>query len=106
MEMPTTTAKELIDSAKFSWVDNTYSGSVPEDVTSNDETTDIAVTEWLNEPAAYANEMFKRWRIGVEVQIFYSPDPGITLIDAEIQLAQLFKQAGWTIEESYQGPRL
>jgi hypothetical protein len=100
MKMPSVMAEELIEDAGFGWIDHVYRGSVPEEVSSNTESTDVAISEWLSEPAGFANRTFKRWQIGVEVSIFYKLKPTVTLIDAEIQLAKLFMAAGWTIEQS------
>lgn len=101
MEMPTVVASRLIEKGKFSWIDNVYQGHVPIEVQDDSDTTDIVVSEWLNEPAGYANQIFKRWTIGVEVQLFFKlADQTTNLIESEIAIAELFKKDGWIIEQS------
>jgi Protein of unknown function (DUF806). len=71
MDMPIVTAKKMIESKKFSWLDGVYSGSMPEEIEDNVDKTIVLVTEWLNEPTRYANQSFKGWTIGVQVQTFF-----------------------------------
>lgn len=101
MDMPAVTAQKLIKEQGFEWVDNVYRGSIPPETQDLSDTTDILVTEWLNEPAGYANRTFKRWTIGVEVQVFFKKGKqSVSLIDAEIAIAKLFKNNGWQIDDS------
>lgn len=101
MDMPAVTAQNLIKEQGFSWADNVYRGSIPSGTQDLSDTTDILVTEWLNEPAGYANRTFKRWTIGVEVQVFFKKEKqSVSLIDAEIAIAKLFKSNGWQIDDS------
>lgn len=99
MELPTTQAERLLK-GKFNWIDLLVVGEIPHAVASNANQTICRLSEWLNEPTYYANAKFKGWTIGVEVQIFYKKDSGISSLNGEIQLAQLFKSDGWTIENS------
>lgn len=101
MDMPTVTAKKMIEDKNFSWVDGVYHGSIPEEIKDNVDKTVVLVTEWLNEPARYANQSFKGWTIGVQVQTFFKlKEQPISLIDAEIAMARLFKNNGWQIDDS------
>lgn len=110
MKLPVVQAKELIASAKYPWLDNIYQTSIPkevqDDVDENKENADSAkqtfvwITEYANEPEYYANNAFKGWQIGVEVQIFYSLDINLNIQDLEIELAKLFQSDGWQIEQS------
>lgn len=100
MKLPTTQARKLIDSANLSWIDKLVIGAMPKELAGNVDDTICQLTEWLNEPAGFANALFKRWTIGVEVQIFYKRDSGITTLDDEIKLAQLFVKNGWNVENS------
>lgn len=100
MELPTIQARKLIDSAKLKWIDKIVVGAMPKELSGNVDSTICQITEWLNEPNGYANAIFKRWTIGVEVQIFYKLNSGISTLDDEIKLAQLFVKNGWTVEQS------
>lgn len=101
MQMPTVIAEKLINERKFQWVDGVYRGSMPEEIQNNVDKTVILVSEWLNEPTRYANQSFKGWNIGVQVQTFFKlKNQPISLIDAEIAMAKLFKDNGWQIDDS------
>lgn len=102
MQLPTVTAFKLLQSANFEWIDQMFRDGLPEEVGDVDDQTIVDITEWLNEPAYYANKTFKGWNIGVEIQIFYSNSlpAEFNMMDAEIKLADLFKKDNWNIEQS------
>lgn len=102
MQLPTVTAFKLLQSANFEWIDQMFRDGLPEEVGDVDDQTIVDITEWLNEPAYYANQTFKGWLIGVEIQIFYSNSlpAEFNMMDAEIKLADLFKKDNWNIEQS------
>lgn len=100
MELPVVQASNLIKSASYSWINNVYRGSIPESVVDDTNKTDVLITEYVNEPAYYANQTFKGWQIGVELQIFYAKDTNINFQDVEITIAKLFNLDGWRIEQS------
>lgn len=100
VELPTTMARKLIANAKFSWIDKTVVGGLPKELATSTDKTICRISEWLNEPTSYANATFKGWTIGVEVQIFYKKDSGVSTLDDEIKLAQLFVKNNWTVEQS------
>lgn len=93
-------AKELIASANYPWLDNIYQTSLPEEVVNQSDKTFAWITEYVNEPQYYANNEFKGWQIGVEVQIFYSLSIKLNIQDLEIAFAQLFQSDGWQIDQS------
>lgn len=99
MDLPSVQALDLID-GQFDWIDEIYLESLPEEETDLTGKTVCLITEWLNEPTGYANWTFKRWQIGVEVQIFYKKDSGTTTLDGEIALADRFKRDDWTVDQS------
>lgn len=99
MDLPSVQALDLIE-GKFDWIDEIYLESLPEEEIDLTDKTVCLITEWINEPNIYANRTFKRWQIGVEVQIFYKKDSGTTTLDGEIALADLFKLNDWTIDQS------
>ncbi|KRM09543.1 DUF806 family protein [Paucilactobacillus suebicus] len=100
MELSVVQASNLIKSASYSWINNVYRGSIPESVVDDTDKTDVLITEYVNEPAYYANQTFKGWQIGVELQIFYAKDTNINFQDVEITIAKLFNLDGWQIEQS------
>src|SRR5699024_5869409 len=100
MELPTTQANKLIVSAHYSWINRIIVGAIPRELAGNTNETILRISEWLNEPTGYANATFKGWTIGVEVQIFYKLNSGISKLDDEIALARLFVKDGWTVEQS------
>jgi hypothetical protein len=99
MDLPSVQALDLID-GQFDWIDDIYLESLPEEETDLTDKTVCLITEWLNEPTGYANRTFKRWQIGVEVQIFYKKDSDTTTLDGEIALADRFKCDDWTVDQS------
>lgn len=99
MDLPSVQALDLID-GQFDWIDEIYLESLPEEETDLTDKTVCLITEWINEPTGYANRTFKRWQIGVEVQIFYKKDSGTTTLDGEIALADRFKRDDWTVDQS------
>lgn len=100
MELPTTQAKRLINSLHLDWVDKIVVGAIPREMAGNTDKTICRISEYLNEPTYYANATFKGWTIGVEVQIFYKKDSGISTLNNEIALAKAFVRDGWTVEQS------
>lgn len=81
-------------------IDQYYLEKIPKGVEPDLSKTICVISEWLNEPTYYANYVFKGWTIGVEVQIFYRKDSGINSLDNEVQIARLFVENGWTVEQS------
>lgn len=100
MDLPVVQARKLVERNNLTWVDNVYQGSVPEDVVNDTSKTDIAISEYINEPARYANSRFKGWEIGVEVQIFYAESTKINIQDAEITFLRIFESDGWSVDQS------
>lgn len=100
MELPVIQASNLIKSASYSWINNVYRGAFPENVVDDTNKTDVLITEYANEPAYYANQTFKGWQIGVELQVFYAKNTNINFQDVEIAIAKLFNLDGWQIEQS------
>lgn len=100
MDLPVVQATDVLTAANLNWVNNIYTGSIPPDVVDNTTDNIVLFTETVNEPAFYANSMFKTWQIGVEAQIFYALKPEINLQDTEIAFAKLFVNNGWEISQS------
>ena len=99
MKLPTVQAYELM-AGKFDWIDEIYQMNIPKDIIGNTDKTICLISESANTPMAYANWMFKKWLVGVEVQIFYKEDSGIDSLNNELALARLFKNDNWEIDTS------
>ena len=102
MQLPTVAAYQLIANEHFDWIDQIFRDALPQEAADSDEQTILELTEWLNEPIFYANQTFKGWLVGVEIQIFYKNELPVDfdMMEAEIKLADLFKKNGWNIEQS------
>lgn len=102
MQLPTVAAYQLIANEHFDWIDQIFRDALPQEAADSDEQTILELTEWLNEPIYYANQTFKGWLVGVEIQIFYKNELPVDfdMMEAEIKLADLFKKNGWNIEQS------
>lgn len=100
MQLPAIQAKNTFQNGNFNFIDNIYQGSIPEEAKGNTGTTDVLIQEYINEPFYYANKTFKGWRVGVEVQIFYSLKTVFNLQDAEISVAKQFINDDWRIDQS------
>lgn len=102
MQLPVIQAKNLIEENLPMWIDEIYTTSIPSSVSSNIHTNVILITETINEPLSYGNNVFKHWEIGVELQIFYKAhiESDFSMMNAEIELANLFKKNNWFLEHS------
>ncbi|KAA8718819.1 DUF806 family protein [Lactococcus garvieae subsp. garvieae] len=100
MEMPTYQAVSLLEEQGYTWLDHIYQGSVPAEEVNDTSHTVAVVTETISRPTDYANNTFKGWEMGVEVQIFYAQKFQHPLCDVEIELATVFKKEGWLISQS------
>ncbi|KRN80647.1 hypothetical protein BGL36_00065 [Fructilactobacillus lindneri] len=101
--MPVVEAKQLIQSAKFDWIDNIYQTSNELSLKDKTGQTSAVLTEVESQPARIANNTFKGWTSTIEVQLFYkifNPNQSFNLLQAEIQLAKLFIQNGWNVQRS------
>lgn len=100
MDMPVVIAERLVKSAGLTWLDEIYRGAIPKEKVTDTTSTTAAITEYVSEPAGDANATFKRWSIGVEVQVYYKANVDFSIQDAEIALAKLFKAGGWSVDQS------
>ena len=100
MQLPVIQAENLLKTVNYDWIDNIYRGSIPESADNAGTTTDVVITESENAPSNYANSQFKRWALGVEIQIFYKKANQIDILSAEIELAKMFVTNGWRVEQS------
>lgn len=99
MKTPVALAHDLMNN-HFEWIEKYYAGDARDNGWGNPDKTICRISEWLNRPTYYANQTFKGWEIGVEVQIFYKKGSGFSTIDEEIKIAKLFVANGWTVEQS------
>lgn len=100
MEVPVVQAINLVESVNFDWLDEVFQGSIPTKIQDDDTKTVALITEYLSEPTNFGNSRFKGWQIGVEMQIFYKKKADFNLLEAEINMANLFEKDGWLIEQS------
>lgn len=99
MKLPSVQARDLMK-ATVTGIDKYYLEKIPKGIEPNLSQTTCIISEWLNEPTYYANQMFKGWTIGVEVQIFYKKNSRINSLNNEMAIARSFVRDGWTVEQS------
>lgn len=97
MKTPTVMAKELL--AGTDWINKLYIGSIPANAEIDTNQTTVLIQEYLNEPVLYANTKIKYWRVGVEVQVFWTLQ-GDDFQNREIDVAVKFNQNEWKVESS------
>lgn len=102
MELPVVKAAKLIKNSGLNWIDNVYRTYIPESVVDNVTTTDVLVTEYSNDMINSANNNFKTWSFGVEIQLFYKRtlESNFDMALAELNLIKLFKKNNWFLESS------
>ena len=99
MKLPAVQARELMKAGSYG-IDKYYLEKIPKGIEPDLSKTICIISEWLNEPTYYANQTFKGWTIGVEVQEFYKLHNQINSINNEIAIARQFVKDGWTVEQS------
>lgn len=63
--------------------------------------TILFLSEVTNQPANHANDIFKRWQLVVELQIFWAVEPNVESIQvAEIELMKKLTKLGWIVQQS------
>lgn len=102
MLLPVSQVASLVDSFKLDWVDKVYLNEIPNEDLDNNDLTVMLLQETDSTPSDYANGTFKGIAMGVEIQIFYKNNlaDGFNTLEAEIELMQSFKSAGWLIVSS------
>ncbi|MBS0937043.1 DUF806 family protein [Lactiplantibacillus plantarum] len=102
MLLPVSQVASLVDSLNLTWLDKVYLNEIPNEDLDNIDNTVMLLQETDSTPSNYANGTFKGISAGVEMQIFYKAnlDDGFNPLEAEINLMQSLKSAGWLIVSS------
>lgn len=96
MKLPSVQARDLMKNG-IEGIDKYYLEKIPKGISPDLSKTLCIISEWLNEPTYYANQIFKGWTIGVEVQIFYKLHSQMDSLNNEISIAREFVKNGWTV---------
>ncbi|WND29897.1 DUF806 family protein [Lactiplantibacillus plantarum] len=102
MLLPVSQVASLVDYLKLDWVDKVYLNEIPNEDLDNTDLTVMLLQETDSTPSDYANGTFKGIAMGVEIQIFYKNNlaDDFNTLEAEIELMQNLKLAGWLIVSS------
>ncbi|WP_076634621.1 DUF806 family protein [Lactiplantibacillus plantarum] len=102
MLLPVSQVASLVNSLSLEWLDKVYFDGIPHEELDNKDLTVMLLQETDSTPSDYANGTFKGIFAGVEVQIFYKTDlaDDFNPLEAEINLMQSLKSAGWLIVSS------
>lgn len=102
MLLPVSQVASLVDYFKLDWVDKVYLNEIPNEDLDNTDLTVMLLQETDSTPSDYANGTFKGIAMGVEIQIFYKNNlaDDFNTLEAEIELMQNLKLAGWLIVSS------
>ncbi|MYV00139.1 DUF806 family protein [Lactobacillus plantarum] len=102
MLLPVSQVASLVNSLKLDWIDKVYLNEIPNEDVDNADLTVMLLQETDSTPSDYANGTFKGLAMGVEIQMFYKKglDDDFNTLEAEIELMQNLKSAGWLIVSS------
>lgn len=101
--MPVNELAEHIKKLQLNWInpENIICTNMTDGQKNDVNNTIIFLSEVTNQPANHANDIFKRWQLVVELQIFWAIDPNIESIQlAEIELMQKLTKLGWIVQQS------
>lgn len=93
--LPTIEVSNILESVP--WIDDVYTGLLPEDASANTTDTIALVTESQPELSGWGNDTFNSISYAVEIEIFYSLDFDQNADDLEIKLMQQLEHLGWRI---------
>lgn len=97
MELPVVTAKKLIASGQYSWIDELYFGAIPEEADTTGDKTIVLVTSVTEPLGKFNNDSPSALEANLQVQIFYGNNYAGSVLDAQLQLVNLFINNGWNI---------
>ncbi|WP_024624693.1 DUF806 family protein [Lactiplantibacillus fabifermentans] len=102
MLLPVSQVASLVNALNLTWLDKIYLNAIPKEERNNTTSTVMLLQETDSSPAYLANDTFKGLSMGVEIQIFYKVDlaDDFNPLEAEIELMQNLKSAGWLIVSS------
>lgn len=90
-------AKQLIESASFTEINDVYTVNLPEEVISNTDKTIVLITEAKPELTTQGNNDFYGIKRICEIQIFYKLDVDFSVENFEMRLMKLFKNNHWSV---------
>lgn len=97
MELPVVTAKKLIASSKYPWIDELYFAQIPEEADTTGDKTIVLVTSVTEPLGQFKNDTPSALEANLQVQIFYGNKFEGSTLDAQLQLINLFINNGWNI---------
>lgn len=97
MELPVVTAKKLIASSNYSWIDELYFNQIPEEADTTGDKTIVLVTSVTEPLGKWKNDTPSALEANLQVQIFYGNNFEGSTLDAQLQLINLFINNGWNI---------
>lgn len=97
MELPVVTAKKLIASGQYSWIDELYFNQIPEEADTTGDKTIVLVTSVTEPLGRFKNDTPSALEANLQVQIFYGNKFEGSTLDAQLQLINLFISNGWNI---------
>lgn len=97
MELPVVTAKKLIASGQYSWIDELYFNQIPKEADTTGDKTIVLVTSVTEPLGQFKNDSPSALEANLQVQIFYANNFEGSTLDAQLQLINLFINNGWNI---------
>jgi len=97
MELPVVTAKKLIASRKYPWINELYFTQIPEEADTTGDKTIVLITSVTEPLGRYKNDTPSALEANLQVQIFYGNNFEGSTLDAQLQLINLFISNGWYI---------
>lgn len=97
MELPVVTAKKLIASSKYPWIDELYFTQVPEEADTTGDKTIVLITSVTEPLGQFKNDTPSALEANLQVQTFYGSKFEGNILDAQLQLINLFINNGWYI---------
>lgn len=101
--MPVDELAEHIKKLQLNWInpENIICTNMTDGQKNDVNDTILFLSEVTNQPTNHANDIFKRWQLIVELQIFWAIDPNVESIQvAEIELMQKLTKLGWIVQQS------
>lgn len=97
MELPVVTAKKLIASSKYPWINELYFTQIPEEADTTGDKTIVLITSVKEPLGQFKNDSPSALEANLQVQIFYGNKFEGNTLDAQLQLVNLFINNGWYI---------
>lgn len=101
MALAVVDAKSVIETAKIDGIDAVYTINLPAEEVENVNQTLVLITDANTNLGGYGSNHFNTLRREVEVQVFYSLHPSVSVDDVEVSLYRAFENAGWETGETH-----